>query len=63
MVLGQRHGERLPFDDAVETELLPLVGRVDADYVAELFDDVGHDCRRLGVDHAFSAAGKSVTTV
>ncbi len=58
MVLGQRHRERLPLDDAVEAELLALVGGVDADDVAQFLDDVGDDRRRLRVDHPFGAARK-----
>ena len=59
MVFRERHSERFPFYDAVETELLPLVDWVDADDVAQLLDDVRHDRRRLRVDHALSPAGKS----
>lgn len=58
MLLGERHGERLALDDAVERELLALVGRVYADHLAQLLDDVLHHGRRLGVDHALRAAGE-----
>jgi len=59
MVLGERDGEGLSLDDAVEAELFPLVDGVDADDVAQLLDDVRHDGRGFRVDHALSSARKS----
>ncbi len=58
MVFSERHRERFSFDDAVETELLPLVDRVDADDVAQFLDDVSHHRRGLRVNHALRAARK-----
>ena len=55
MLLGQRHRERLALDDAVEAELFALVRRLDADYGAQLFNDVFYYGGGLGVDDALRA--------
>ena len=60
LFLVERPSERLSLDDAVETELLPLVRLRHSDDVAELLDNVVHHRGRLGVDDPLGAARQPV---
>lgn len=60
LVPGQRHGERIAVDDAVQGELVHLVRIPHKDDVAHLLDNVLDHGGALGVDDSLGTAGQPV---
>lgn len=60
LVGGQRHGERVALDDAVQRELFHFQRVRDVDQRTHAGHHVGHDGRRLGVDNRLAAARQSI---
>ena len=60
LVSGQRHGERVAVDDAVQRELVHLVWVSHGDDVAHLLNNILHDSRAFRVNDPFGAARQPV---
>lgn len=60
LVPGQRHGERVAVDDAVQRELVHLVRVSHGDDIAHLLNNILHDGRAFRVNDPLGAAGQPV---
>jgi len=58
VILGQRDSKALSFNNAIQAELFTLVGTVDPYDIAELLNDVSHNCGGFCIDDPFGTSRK-----